>query len=721
MAAPVERSLTTRLARYSLRARVGMFFALLGVAGPVAVGFILAGVAAALPGELELEARQAFGSYAILGGLVLGGLVAGVAILFDRNVALPIQGLIRDIQTVLHANADHVIEVKSGRHLGLLPETVRDMARVLADARHETARQIADATAATAQVKGRLEALLRDLHEGVILCTLNHQILLYNQEAVRLLHLAGEIGLGRPLFSVMNRHPFIHALERLTNRFNEGRHKVHPQGLTAPFLCSTVDGRHALEGQMSLVLEGSGERITGYVITFQDVTQELTVLGQRDALLRQATEGMRGPVANLRAAVETMTSFPDIEPASRKAFEDIALAESRKISERVENLAREYRSAVVGHWPTTDVYSANLISLLVRRMTESGVAIMMTGIPQWLHADSYSLVEAVEHLIAHIRQQTGITNFDLEASNDGKRINLDIIWRGTPMPSAVLNAWTDEPLKDALGGLTLREVLEHHGSELWSETHRDGHARLRLPLPPARQPAAVSDAHVLPARPEFYDFSLLEQRPQAASVLDSPLKALTYVVFDTETTGLLPDEGDEMISIAGVRVVNGRILTGESFSRLVNPGREIPKASIRFHGITDDMVRDKPPAKVVLPQFRDFCGDAVLVAHNAAFDMKFLRLKERESGVRFDNPVLCSLLLGQAIFEHGAKHTLDALAERFGITIEGRHTALGDALTTAAVFLRLIDLCEGLGIRSLRDALNAAERIVDLRAQQAKF
>jgi DNA polymerase-3 subunit epsilon len=276
-------------------------------------------------------------------------------------------------------------------------------------------------------------------------------------------------------------------------------------------------------------------------------------------------------------------------------------------------------------------------------------------------------------------------------------------------------------LEGALAGLTVRDVLDHHQADLWSEPLEGGRARLRLPLPPARTVESRDGPSELPPRPEFYDFSLLHQEEPAGALGERPLRELTYVVFDTETTGLEPSAGDEIISIAGVRIVNGRILTGESFSQLVNPGRPIPKGSIRFHGITDDMVRDKPPARLVLPRFRTFVDDAVLVAHNAAFDLKFLKLKEAECGVAFDNPVLDTLLLSAFLHDHTGKHSLDDAARRMGVEVQGRHTALGDSLATAAVFLGMVDMLEGRGIVTLDAAIEASNRIVEIRRQQKRF
>ena len=193
------------------------------------------------------------------------------------------------------------------------------------------------------------------------------------------------------------------------------------------------------------------------------------------------------------------------------------------------------------------------------------------------------------------------------------------------------------------------------------------------------------------------------------------------VVLDTETTGLEPSNGDEMISIGAVRIVNGRIVRGETFEQLIDPGRRIPKSSTRFHGLTGKDVKGKPDAGAVLPRFHCFCGRAVLVAHNAAFDMRFLELKEKASGVSFTNPVLDVLLLSAFLHDHMSDHSMNATAERLGVEVSGRHTALGDAMTTAAIFLAMLGPLETRGVVTLGDALKVSSRQVKIRKMQARF
>jgi DNA polymerase-3 subunit epsilon len=157
-------------------------------------------------------------------------------------------------------------------------------------------------------------------------------------------------------------------------------------------------------------------------------------------------------------------------------------------------------------------------------------------------------------------------------------------------------------------------------------------------------------------------------------------------------------------------MVNGKLLRGERFDQLVDPRRSIPPASIPIHGITPDMVQGQPTIQQVLPAFHRYAHDTVLVAHNAAFDMRFLQLKESATGLRFDQPVLDTLLLSAVLHPQQESHRLEAIAERLGVRVVGRHTALGDALVTAEVFQKLVPLLADRGIHTLGQALAASRQ-----------
>lgn len=678
-------------------------------------------------------------AYAVL---MTGALAAGVWLLWlavDRYMLRAADTLGREAGMIAHGNAEGAVggRVPLARYGDLLPvaRAVNELSDKLALVRRDIARTVAESTAGAEEQKSRLAAVLRDLHEGVLVCNARHQILLYNQTALDILHLTGDLGLGRSLLHVVVAEPVVHTLERLTLRVREGRHINHEHGTTAQFVGSTTDGRILLEGRMSAILQesetGADEPpvITGYVVTLSDATSELAALGQRDALLREATEGFRAPVANLRAAVETLYDNPDLGPKERAAFESAMLESTDALSQRLERVTAAYRDIVAGSWPMSDIHSNNLITLIRHRIGAKGEEgsgapeVTLTGLPQWVHGDSHGLVVLFGHLIGAVRETTGADAFDLGAEPGDRWVYLDLVWRGAPVPSATLDGWLDRPLPGALGGLSVGDVLQHHRSTAWSEPvpGREGFARLRVPVPPALSPPSAHTQAKPNARPEFFDFGLLHQ-PLATSELGrTPLERLHYVVFDTETTGLSPSTGDEIIQIAAVRVVGGRILTGETFNALVDPKRPIPAESIPFHGITDSMVAGKPTADAVLPQFRAFVSGAVMVAHNAAFDLKFLKMKERSSGAVFDGPVLDTMLLSRMLLGNDGDHTLDGIAERLGIAVVDRHTALGDSLVTAAVFLRMVEMLRERNVRTLDDAIRGANILVELAARERAF
>lgn len=227
-----------------------------------------------------------------------------------------------------------------------------------------------------------------------------------------------------------------------------------------------------------------------------------------------------------------------------------------------------------------------------------------------------------------------------------------------------------------------------------------------------------AEAEVVPAagrppvresRPTFYEFDLFHHHAPG-ELGKQTLRRLTCVAFDTETTGLDPAAGDEIVQLGAVRIVNGKLIREEMIDQLIDPQRLIPEESSAIHGITGQMVAGMPTIDQVLPHFRHFVEGAVLVAHNAAFDMRYLQLKESRTGVRFDNPVLDTLLLSSILHPNQESHSLDEIAARLNLSNIGRHTALGDAIVTAEVLLKMIPLLEARGIVTLNDALKASAR-----------
>ncbi len=669
----------------------------------------LAGALAVAPGGLGLSP--------VVVGLAAGMLLAAAGgalwTWLDRRVHAPLEMLAGEARSLAQTRRARSLELPPRHSLGDLPAAMAEMNGALTAGRADLERRLAAATARLEEQKRWLEVILLDMSEGVLVCSAGHEILLYNQAAVRMFGAPEAIGLGRTLFGLVSRAPILHALDILRHRALETESRS-PQDLSHGFVCATADRRALMQGRMALIRDGGGQ-INAYVLTFTEVSTWLAELDRHDLVRRALTQELRQPIAALLAAAETITAFPGMAPDQRRAFDEVILKEGTQLSERLHALAAEYRAQPLGRWPMADIHSIDLFNCINRAFAAEGeITLTSIGIPLWLHGDSHLLLLAVVHLMRRVRQQTGARAFDAEALLGDRRVYVDITWHGPPVPAKLLNDWLDQPVEGGHGHRTARDILERHGSEPWCQARPPDGAVLRIPLLAPLQPQFRASA-ALPSRPDFYDFDLLHRHADAGRLADQRLRALTFVVFDTETTGLKPAEGDEIVSIAAVRVVNGRVLTGETFDRLVDPRRPIPEASTRFHGITDAMVAGKPPIEVVLPQFKAFVEDAVLVAHNAAFDVKFLEMKETAAGVSFANPVLDTMIMSALVDEHLTDHSLDAIAVRFGIDIPDRHTALGDALATAAILARLIDQVETRGLRTVGEAMRECDRVAAQR------
>ncbi len=639
-----------------------------------------------------------------------------------------VQGLLKmaeNLRLMLAANRNFRVTPEGPPEVRLLAVATNDLAQQRDGLMDDVAAQIAAAKSSVEEEKNRLAALMSELAQAVVVCNREGRILLYNSRArlqFRALALgttavAGGalIGLGRSIFSILERSQIDHALDVVRQRLHKGAATAIATFITA------ARGGQLLRVQLVPVLATDDapqqREMTGYVLTVENITRSLEQESRRDQVLQSLTDGTRGSLANIRVAVGNLLDYPDIEPEIRDRFMGIISDEVLRMSQRLDRTMSEFADSLKTRWPLEEVQGLDLVVAAQRRIEQE--LQLATGNEEideavWLRAESFSLVFSICFLAARLVHHHRIPELRFRLLPFGRLAYLDMIWADHAISLETFATWENETmhLGTESSPLSLRDVIDRHGGEIWYEREKASARsffRFVLPvaLPDSLQAQTAGDEPSV--RPEYYDFDLFHFRDQSID-LDRRLSDLTYTVFDTETTGLEPAAGDEIIQIGAVRIVNGRLLRHENFDQLVDPQRFLRPEGVRIHGITDDMVRGQPQIDVVLPAFHDFCNETVLVAHNAAFDMRFLQLKEDSSGVVFRQPVLDTLLLSGVLHANQDSHQLDHIAERLGVVIAGRHNALGDACATAEVFLRMLPLLAQMGIVTLREALEASEK-----------
>ena len=657
--------------------------------------------------------------------LLLAPLAWLVRTLFRRYVEAP-RALSTDVRIMVTANPAHRAPERGSAEVKKLAADVNGLAEARSALRTEVEQRISAAKTQLEEERYRLAALMSELAQSVVVCNIEGRILLYNARAMRLLRrpLEGEatgkgtslVGLGRSVFAIFDRNLIIHALDTIRERLRQDA-----QSPIAQFVASAPSGA-LVRVQMAPVFgrEGGtpGAGITGFVMVLDDITRRAEAGHRRDLLLQTLTQHTRASLASMRAAVETIVTFPDMSSDERSRFLGVIGDEARQLTGRLDGTVNEFADSLRSEWPLEEMRGADLIAAARRRIETKTKTRLLTKLEMvdedlWIKVDSYSLMQGITYLASRLADEFHIRELRFGLAVDGALAHLDLIWTGAPLGTETTMAWQTDAME--LGGeaspLTLKQIVERHSGEIWYQIHKPSQRELfRIAIPVAKPEESPWSAPAPgESRPEFYDFDLFHQSGQSSEQDDRLLASLAYTVFDTETTGLSPSAGDEIVAIGAVRIVNGRLLVHEVFDQLVDPSRAMSVESSRITGIESAMLAGQPALAKVLPAFHEFCADTVLIAHNASFDMRFLRLKEEATGVRFDNPVLDTLLLSAVIHPDFEAHSLEAIAARLGVNPMGRHTALGDAVMTGEVFLRMLPLLADQGIRTLGEARAASQ------------
>ena len=662
--------------------------------------------------------------------------IIGIAFVIDwvfRLYILPIDRLREDVSVIFHVNPAQRIKLHGSEEAMRLAATINKAADNFEEVNRSVAERVREAGSRAEAEKQILSRVIAELPQGVLICSPEWQITLYNERAVQLLGgPAGEgegpagslsgafVGLGRSVFGAVDKTIISHALEEITDKMRRGLPDLRSSMVAIP-----KNGR-LLRAEIVPILSSSRD-ITGFLLVFTDMTQQLATESRVQALLQALMVKMRASVANVRSAIEIISEYQQLPPEKLTQLQGIIHAETLEASAAIDHAAADFNRQVNANWPLSRMRLSDLLEAVRRRAEEklgARLAVQLMPDDHWVRVDSYSLTLALLFILDRLKQEHGIASPRLSGQRLDNFIGVDIAWSGDPLRMEMVQRWQNQAIAVADDAVpsTLKDVLSRHSIEIWAHTYngtaRGCYLRVLLPAADPKTPTPLKRSTLLPVnRPVFFDFDLFSQADQHPELDNRMLTELAYTVFDTETTGLNPRAGDEIIAIGAVRIINGKMLEDECFEQLVDPQRLIPWSSVQIHGIQPKVLEGQPDIAQVLPLFHAYAEGTVLVGHNVAFDMRLLMEKEALTGIRFGNPVLDTMLLSAVIHPAQANHDLEAIAERLGTSIIGRHTALGDAMATAEVFLKMLPLLAQMEIHTLKQAQKASQKTYYARLQ----
>lgn len=665
---------------------------------------------------MTLQLHNRFVAYTALAlGIML--LISSQFILYIfRNYISPIEKLIEETRLIAVANSKYRIKPEGANETHDLTHVINELADSYITLKTDVRNIVKQSQAGFDVEKKRLETLMSQIPEGVVVCNYDGRILLFNHQAHKLFASENEekengnegmLGLGRSIFGICNRNPIIHALNFLQNRLNEGQNNP-----TFNFI-TIRNGTQFLRVNMAVVLatEEDNVIVSGYVLTFNDITNEIISSSQRDIFLQSLTIGLQTGLGQIAGAAKNLADSPKLN-GEFSSETDTIQENVNGILSQIDQIAVQHANRLDEPKDTEFILSNELIQMLVEDIKKQFNIEVKTDIEDglWLQIASYTIIRGVMYFLGQLTNHVEIGSVDLKLEKQDENAILRVVWEGNPIEVKTILEWKQCPLmtqakkKDQY---SFRSLLVGENEE--TELGTDGQATsVRFQMPVQKPETHWSAEHVKDSRPVYYELDLFSHESQSTELDDMLLSELSYVVFDTETTGLEPSGGDEIISIAGVRIINGKLHSEDTYDQLVNPKRNIPLVSLKIHEIYPEMLVDKPTIDKILPRFYRYAENSVLVAHNASFDMRFLQVKEEQTGIRFSNPVLDTLLLSAVCHPKQDLHNIEDICDRLGVELVGRHTALGDSIVTAEILLKLIPILESKGIKTLKQAREAS-------------
>lgn len=650
------------------------------------------------------------------------GIFIGSKWLLDQ-LWLPILQLCEELKIILIGNPSHRIQSHKSTVIRPLIDLINQHAESMEILKNQIRQQISKAKLELDGERQLFAMLIEELAEGVIVCNAEGIIVLYNDAVHHLLasfpddvesHSSNKfIGLGRSIDTVIEDKVLLdYTIDELKYRHSRGDSE-----LTQHFIMWQGTNLLKVEAVATVNLFN---HISSFIFILQGILPQKEIFHPYARYQQNIKEAWRSKLTNLLVSSEILLDYPHISQQIKNNFIEIMRTSTNQLIQLMKEEPAELLQEMSSHWSLQETSVQEWLTSAAYRIEntlEMKIVLKFDEAPCSIHVNRFLMTQCLDHLFRQLKTHLFVDEGQFHLFQGDYFVLIDIVWKGKRLLPETLNEWITEPLEKTQG-LTISEVLRQHEAEILFDPHMDTEDAEGHYLRFFFHKVSTNESHSsnvlhhvsLEHPPLVYDFALLRQDGGYLAPEEARLSELSYTVFDTETTGLDPGGGDEIISIGAVRIVNGRILPHDVFEQLIDPGRVIPKDSIKIHGIQPEMLDGKPVIERVLPSFQKFIGDTVLVAHNAAFDMRFLELKEQSSSIKFTNSVLDTLLLSAVVHPYHELHSLEDIAQRFNIEMEGRrHTALADAMLTAKIFLKLIPLLAEREIYTIQDAQLAAQ------------
>ncbi len=634
---------------------------------------------------------------------------AGLEIIFLIYIK-PLKKICDEASMIYSSNPSHRITITGNKDIETLSSVINNFADLFENLNKDITEQILIARKKTEEERNLLAAIMAELPQGVFICNKSGRILLFNSLAKKIFSqespsLKAEyfIGLGRSIFHLIDKKLIAQAIEEIQTRLKNEQKSV------ASYFITPIHTGHLISVETIPILDQEKE-MTGFILTFQDVSDDIKTYDITHETLVTLKKELSNYVLQVKQGLTQSKDKNRMDTSGQHQLIK-TLDHLPRHHEQVSDIVLD---AILTKVPLTKLLLSDFLDSLKQKAdSQHGIKLNITSLTpnNRILADTYLFTTALVVLFKNLSDIALISEFNIFSRKKNDRIIFEITWQNRPLNKNQIEPLLYKRFNDLpslfyilkLNKARFEVICDSFG--ICSQINIITRAEFKTQLREKRRPPVIAGS-----RPEFYDFNLFKTEDENLDLLDTNLRTITYTVFDTETTGLNPDGGDEIISIAAVRIVNRRIAYQDIFEELVDPKRDIPMESYKIHGINYEMVNGKKDIHTILPVFKQFTSNTVLVGHNIAFDMKMLKVKEKTTRIKFSNPVLDTLLLSAILHPVHERHDMENIAKRLGVNIIGRHTALGDAIATAEIFLKLLPILNSNGILTLKDAIKASRK-----------